>query len=292
MKRTTGLMALMLSATLGAPTFGDITINWANKDDSGLDGTKEEDKKWIANIEAAIEWWSMTIDSFGEDGPEEFKVNISRKALDVKNFGLTSNFKANANDMPESADIVLDDGSKTNVKWWVDPTPHKSEEFKQNKNTPYHGVPMTKEEAAKKDTFDHDPPAPGEVDLLEVIKHELAHALGFAKTYDKFKNKIVVEDGKNILKYDTDKQVILVDGPTHIDPADVANDLMSNVPLSQIEAGQRWSMSKLDLEIFAGVYGYSVDESALETVPTPGSAVLLALGSAAIWRRRRNASMG
>jgi hypothetical protein len=254
----------MPQPVLGAP----IAIDWTNEAGSGFNAAEKD------VINAAIDWWEMLLDP-APKGPAMFTVTISKAP--EPSIGLAFNFNENADDIPQSASIRIDDGA--NFMFFVDPTPHENEEFNQDPLHVQHFTPKPGSAAV------------GKVDLLEVAKHELGHALGFSRAYTLF---AAAENPANTLTYAPGQTATLVAGVTHLDPTVHPEDLMGNEPLADLLAGDRWVQSKLDLDILSGIYGYGIHPENLHTVPEASTYISIIAISAVslislVWRRRRRA---
>jgi len=261
-------VSLLLLAGSSAQQAYSITINWEEAAGGGGFNANEQ-----GVINAAIDWWEMLIVNQGPNGPAAFNVSITQ-APDA-NIGTTFNLSENANNIPTDADITIDDG--TNFNFFVDTTPHESSEFVRG-NNPYHGLPKAGGGTGGNAT--------GRVDMLEVVKHELGHALGFSRGFTLF---AAAEGPPLTLTYAPGMTATLVASPTHLDPTVHPDDLMADEPLADITGGQRWTQSPLDLNILAGIYGYAVDHSRLEIIgiPEPCTLSLFTLGLLALTKRRR-----
>ena len=207
-----------------------------------------------AVVDTAIGLWDDLLpDSF------VFNINVERAFLGGTP-ALSSEF-VEAGGLPVSARITFDDGTGA-VPWFIDNTPDDDLEF-HGGQTPFHAVANSNGAAA------------GALDLLTVIQHELAHALGFSIFYDAFAAHVEdTEDGNRAYVGSTvTARLTGAGGGTHILPEEHPFDLLN----PELELGHRFSPSPLDLAVLHDAFGYALAPARpLEPVAVPeASAPLL-----------------
>lgn len=256
-----------------------ITIDWSNRNTSGFDANER------AVVDEAIAEWARLIPNLGNTADptrNTFRVTITEDGA-IRDYATTGMFMEDANGIPQSADIMVDRGDPTDAtafQFFVDTTPADDSEFNKGTNS-FHGVPRPGGGTGGNAT--------GRVDLLEVIKHELGHALGFTRRYTLF---AAAENPPGTLNYAPGMTATLVPAPTHLDPTRHPDDLMGNEPNAKIEGGHRWLPSELDLDILAGIYGYTVREDQLRKIPEPATILLFGTGLAALVVSRKRVKSG
>jgi CSLREA domain-containing protein len=250
-------------------------------------------------IQTAVDLWaSVLVDLDGNlDTDESLPVTFVTAPLPV-DIAYAFAFSPSGG-LPTGGIISYDDGRAWH--FFVDPTPATSEEFH---HTPAGGP-------------DHygvidDPARFEDLDLLSVILHELGHILGFTEFYPPW--DAATADGMALLDYGSGTVGLL--GPqeglselnalSHLAHADAPYDLMLGAtyfpgpsgpdpdcvrflpPCGEESGGwgDRRLVSRLDLDILEGIYGYTVDRNALVAVPEPGTALLVVAGAALLARRR------
>jgi hypothetical protein len=208
-----------------------------------------------AVVDTAIRFWEDLL-------PDSlvFNINVER-ALLGGTLAFSSDF-VEADGLPISASITIDDGT-SGFPWFVDDTPDDDLEFRRGRN-PFHAV-------AKGDGA-----AAGAFDLLTVIQHELAHALGFSIFYSAFAGHLVdTPDGNRAYVGPTVTARLTGAGAgTHILPEEHPFDLLN----PELQPGDRLSPSPLDLALLQDAFGYSLSPARpLQTVPEAPASLLVAL---------------
>ena len=271
--------AAVIACAVGSAR-ADVIISWTNEATSGFNAAEK------AVIHSAINCWQMVIDEFNVPGPEIVAFSITEMATAA--IGYATNFvQGGASMKPLSADIVIDDGTNAAALggFFVDPTPNLSEEFICDSNHMWYGKARAGSGAA------------GKIDLWNVVLHEMGHALGFAQGYTLW--DAALDDTTGILSYgggNTAKVlgVANFDQKSHLNHMDSPFDLMLSAGTFPGPGGagtggigDRRGVSQKDLDILAGIFGYTVDAAALKKIPAPASvAVLLGWGLIANRRRR------
>ena len=216
-----------------------------------------------AVVDTAIGFWEDLLpDSF------EFKISVERAFLGGT-LAFASDF-VEASGLPISASMTIDDGSG-GVPWFVDDTPDDDVEFRRGRN-PFHAV------------ANRDGAADGAFDLLSVVEHELAHALGFSRFYSAFAAHLVDnEDGnRDYVGSTVTARLTGLGGGTHILPEAHPFDLLN----PELQPGHRLSPSPLDLALLRDAFGYSLAPARpLQTVPEAPASLLVVLSLLAAVRR-------
>lgn len=186
-------------------------------------------------IEAAIEWWEMSIGGSGVLELEFRKVNLPGGLR-----GRTNGFTNDAGGTPTSADIQIDtDGAGGG--WFVDETPHDEEEFDAGPD----GTFTAKSGSA----------AEGKNDMLSTVKHEIAHALGFARRFGNFGDNITDPGGGAPRTYTGDECLWTLTPTrrgTHFCPEEHPGRLMA----TGRGRGERRLQGKDEIKILSDAFGY------------------------------------
>ena len=193
-------------------------------------------------IEAAIEWWEMSIGGTGVIQIDFRKVNLPRGVR-----GRTTNFMADGGGTPTSADIQIDTNGG-GQGWFVDETPHDEEEFNPGPN----GTFVAKSGSAAED----------KADMLSTVKHEIAHALGFTRIFDNFGDNITDPGGGAPRTYTGDKCIWTLtpsNRGTHFCPEEHPGALIA----TGRGRGERRLQGKNELKILSDAFGYPVNYDVL-----------------------------
>lgn len=201
-------------------------------------------------IEAAIEWWEMSIGGTGVIQIDFRKVNLPGGTR-----GQAYNFMADDGGTPTSADIDIDtDGA--GAGWFVDETPHDEEEFDAGPN----GTFTAKSGSA----------AEGKNDMLSTVKHEIAHALGFTTQYANFAGNVTDPGGGAPRPYTGGKCLWTLtprNRGTHFCPEEHPGRLIA----TGRGRGERRLQGKDELKILSDAFGYPVNYGTVikptDTVP-------------------------
>jgi hypothetical protein len=224
------------------PASSDIIASYNNVDASAQ-----------AVIDTAIGFWDDLLpDTFA------FNVDIGRASFGGLTLARSSDF-VELGGRPISATITIDDG--TGALWFVDDTPADDAEFHSGRN-PFHAI------------ANRDGPAAEAFDLLTVVQHELAHAIGFSAFYGAFAAHLVNSDDGNRDYVGSTVTARLTAGSTHILPEAHPFDLMN----PELLPGHRLSPSPLDLAVLHDAFGYDFAPARpLQTVPEAPASLLMAL---------------
>jgi hypothetical protein len=177
--RTYLFVALACIAVAVVPSAQAININITYDDqmqDPNSTGTFNVAEKAV--ISQAVGQWQNAITSAGAVNITVLKSNLQGSLL-----GFASNYVTNLGDTdhdgwlngtPTSGMVQVDDRlGPGEIGFWVDPTPGDNNEF-QPGNTNYHF------------TSPAGGACNGLYDMLSLVKHEVAHVLGFSSSFDNF----------------------------------------------------------------------------------------------------------
>jgi hypothetical protein len=206
-------------------------------------------------LDVAIDRWERAVLD-----PFVLALAVSRIDSDGQIVARTSDFTASQDGRPASACLEL--GDPEDVPVFVDPTPWLDDEFLDEDGDGFvTAVPGS--------------PADGQVDLLTVLNHELAHALGFTVFYDAFAARVTqLSDGGRLFTGNRVQVMLTSDGSgTHLDPVRHPRDLLNPV----LDPGVRIHISATDLQVLVDAFGYSVTEGPPASVPEPPTMLLLSL---------------
>jgi hypothetical protein len=215
-----------------------------------------------AVVEAAISRWEDAL-----PGALVFNVSVQTAALGGT-LAFSSGF-VEANGVPSGATITFDDGTG-GIPWFVDETPFDDLEYHDGQN-PFHG------EAGGSS------PAAGAFDLLTVMQHELAHALGFSIFYPAFAAHLVDDpDGNRTYAGATvTARLTGLGGGSHTLQEEHLFDLMN----PELMPGHRLNPSPLDLAVLHDAFGYDVGPAqpvqGVQGVPEPPAWLLMGLACSA-----------
>jgi hypothetical protein len=147
------------------------TITWTNRGQNSdnfaaVFGTNANTARSV--VDTAIREWTSVISNFNQDnGGNNINVNISMNTAAGSTGGSTNVNDTDSNGKPTSASITLGrTGDGTNA-WFLDPNLFSSA-FLGRPNNAFSASPQA------------GSPATGLGDLLEVVTHELGHAMGFS----------------------------------------------------------------------------------------------------------------
>ncbi len=211
-----------------------------------------------AVVEAAISRWENAL-----PGSLVFNVSIQTGVLGGT-LAFSSGF-AEANGVSLGATITFDDGT-SGTPWFIDPTPFDDLEYHSGLN-PFHGDARG------------SGPAAWAFDLLTVMQHELAHALGFSIFFPSFAAHVVDDpDGNRSYAGATvTARLTGLGGGTHTLPEEHVFDLLN----PELMLGHRLNPSPLDLAVLHDAFGYDVSAAqpvqAVQGVPEPPAWLLLGL---------------
>ena len=211
-----------------------------------------------AVVEAAISQWEDVL-------PGSVVFNVSIQSGDLGGTLAFSSGFVHVNGLPTGATITFDDGT-SGTPWFVDDTPFDDLEYRSGQN-PFHG------------DASGSGPAAGGFDLLTVIQHELAHALGFSIFYPLFAAHVVDDpDGNRSYAGSTvTARLTGLGGGTHTLPEEHLFDLLN----PELMPGHRLNPSPLDLALLHDAFGYDVSAAqpvgAVQGVPEPPAWLLLGL---------------
>lgn len=204
-------------------------------------------------IEAAIEWWEMSI-----GGSAVIQIDFRKVDLPGGLRGRANNFMADAGGTPTSADIQIDVNG-AGAGWFVDETPHDEEEFDAGPN----GTFTAKSGSA----------AEGKNDMLSTVKHEIAHALGFTRIFDHFDDNITDPGGGAPRTYTGDECLWTLtprNRGTHFCPDEHPGRLMA----TGRGRGERRLQGKDEIKILSDAFGYPANfDTVVEPVDVVATAV-------------------
>jgi hypothetical protein len=245
---------------------GNINIEWVGQP-NGFTAAEATVIK-----QAISQWESLIEDMDGLPGQDSFILTITKAP--ESGIGLVNDYVEDMWGIPLGAGITIDDGTYANPLggFFVDPTPKSHTEFWNTAN-PYYGAPKP------------GSPAFGKFDLLTVMKHEIGHALGFAEDYSLW--DAASDDVTGLLTYGPGLTAQLL-GLYHLDHPTHKFDLMAaggDLPTDGI--GDRRSVSPLDLEILAGIYGYQVNPENLKPKIPGAPTISLVVIAGLVSRRHR-----
>lgn len=230
------------------------TPTWALYIKTSLSGF---DVAEAAIVDAAIDGWEQLIVD-----PFTLTLDIGKLALPTSVGALTRDFRENDLGIPSSATILINDGSG-GFPWFVDPTPYDHEEFNLGEG-PFQLL------------ADPDGPANEMFDLLSVLNHELAHALGFSTQYSRFSENVV--PGPGLFRTYAGDAVTATLTPaswgTHLDYHAFPYDLMNPF----LTLGERLLPTDFDVAILADAYGYQVIPPQPPALAEPSTLTLFACG--------------
>lgn len=215
-----------------------------------------------AVVEAAIGLWETLLPD-----PFVFHLTIDREFLGGT-LAFSSDF-LEAGGLPSAATITFDDG--TGVPWFIDATPEDDEEFRRGDDA-FHGVARGGAAASG-------------FDLLTVLQHELAHALGFSIFYPAFAAHLVdTPDGNRAYEGATaTARLTGLGGGTHTLPEVHPFELMN----PEMLPGDRLYPGPLTLAVLHDAFGYSTaPPRPIQSVPEVPVSVLVALSAWAVSRFR------
>lgn len=238
-------------------------------------------------IGAAVSTWESLITDLDGDPSTDESLDVAFVKRALPGLGQAFGYPEDDAGLPTGGSISFDDGS--HYSFFVDPTPLANEEF-----AIVTGLPETY------GVF-RDPARFLQPDLYSVMLHELAHILGFSE--DKSLWDAATDDASATLYFGTSSIALRGNANgnelSHLSPTAAPYDLMlsgatfagPSGPATGAQ-GARRLVTALDLEILEGVYGYSVDRSALQVIPEPGTFALLAFGVAGLGLRRCRSNCG
>lgn len=265
MKKPAVFACAVVSATaMSSPARANLDIVWTNEMASGFDPAERN----VINAAIGV-WESLIVDYGGAAQAPVFSVEISETQTFA--VGAVTSVTQGVSGLPAAATMILDDGTAVNTfsSWFVDPTPNSSEEFLSSPFAHYGGaVPGGV--------------ADGAIDYFNVVVHEFGHALGFSEGYSLW--AAASNNGNGQLTYGPGQTIGLLgtgsfNSLSHLHPSDAPFDLMLSAGTFPGPSGpngggfdDRRLPSALDLDILAGIYGFTVDYTALGVVPSPGTA--------------------
>lgn len=216
-----------------------------------------------ALVAASVSFWEATIRD-----PFDVAITLEKRALGGDTLARASEFVTAPDGRPASARVEIDDRVGSSYDWFVDPTPLDTDEFIHR-----HGRLIA------------DPAGPAWLafDLLSVVHHELAHALGFTVSYAAFAAHVETDvDGRRRYRSAT-LDVPLAGSGTHLSGAVFPMDLMTDL----FGVGERRTVSRLDVELLADAFGYfPVLPPMPPQVPEPAVPVMLAVAAVVAATRR------
>jgi MYXO-CTERM domain-containing protein len=215
---------------------------------------------------AAMGWWESTILD-----PFTVAIDVALVSLPGDTLARALDFVPAADGRPSSARIEIDD-RVGDLGWFVDPTPFDGSEFSGS------GLRTVADPAG---------PAWLLFDLLSVVNHELAHALGFTINYAEFAAHVVDDPVEGRKYVGAGLDVHLAAAGTHLHNAFYTEDLMSEL----FGINERRLVSALDVRILADAFGYdAVIPVDPDPIPEPTLTALFSLAGVAMLvrgRRRR-----
>ncbi len=259
MFRTISLtLATSIFLSFASAAHATFVINWTNKGQF-----RQYDPFEIAVIDTAISRWESVITDMDGDATTADVFTLQIYEADFYNLAAVVS-RQETNSLPSSARISTDRGSNfarfPDIDgFFVDLTPETNEEF--TSVSPYYGA-----------TADTSSDAYARFDLLTTMTHEIGHALGFGSTYSKF--AAATDESTLSLDYTIGTTKLFSntdDGLAHLSCAAASLDLMCSAGTfdnPEVDNGlfdggtaDRRFISELDLDILAGVYGYTVDKT-------------------------------
>ncbi len=142
---------------------------------------------------AEADWSSVIGDNHAADGKDTFTINWQLSStLPAGTLAVASSYMADANGIPASATISINQDTLTSDGFFIDPTPADNSEYSQPdaKNFPtYYTANAKAVDAATGQLVSL------ETDLLTTILHEIGHAIGIAVAYENLSAKLGI--GRN-----------------------------------------------------------------------------------------------